>query len=340
MQRMGLRFAEAVAQVDDGRAEWAAARGLPAIAQAMASHPENVALLTLGCYAVTSLNADGITQSHQRELMVHEQIVAALCLHIADEALQQAGMEAIQTLSQTIDNLQPLLSAGGLDCALSTLQAHHTNGSARSACAAIAAMLPTYEKSSELAAGTEVAVLEAMRLHAEEAGVQQYGADALAALAAQGIASAGGVQRVVAAMQAHPTDAAVQTASLHALDQHCRTQFLCRDICAAGAFQLVVAAMVGFEEVEGLQSAACSMLSTFVQQTGHDEAKRLVIDAGAADTVVNAMCAHWANTVLHGHGADVLVHLGDLVEDKHLAAVGMSKHNARAQHSSNGLLPW
>jgi len=306
----------------------------------MSSHPTDVALLTAACDAVTAINQDGISQTHQRELLVHEQIVAALELHIAEEALQQAGMEALSSLSQTVHNLKPLVAAGGLQCALSTLQAHQTNGAARSACAAIAAMLPTYEKSDELSAGTEVAVLEAMRLHVKEAEVQRYGADALASLAAQGVASSGGVQRVVAAMGAHPDNAAVQQASLHALDQHCKNQFLCRDICAAGAFQLVVAAMVRFEDIETLQSYACSMLATFVKQTGHDDAKRVVINAGGADAVVTAMCKHWSNTVLHDHGAEVLVHLGDLIDGRYLAAVGMSKHNARAQHSSNGLLPW
>ena len=153
MQTAAMHFVKTIARVSSGRVEWTSGRGMPAMVLSMSSHPTDVALLTVGCDAVTAINQDGISQTHQRELLVHEQIVAALELHIAEEGLQRAGMEALSSLSQTVHNLGPLVAAGGLNCALSTLQAHHTNGAARAACEAIAAMLPTYEKSDALSAG-------------------------------------------------------------------------------------------------------------------------------------------------------------------------------------------
>jgi len=163
------------------------------------------------------------------------------------------------------------------------------------------------------AAGAIEAVVAAMLVHPQEAGVQEWGCTALVNLSirslAQRAADAGAIEAVVGAMRAHVQVNELQYHASSVLSNVCAGDHAAaraRQLQAAnaGGVEALVGAMEAHAQDEYLQEGCCGALRVLCRRSASVAARAL--QAGGRGAVAAAMQAYPGNEELQDDGQELL----------------------------------
>jgi hypothetical protein len=227
-------------------------------------------------------------------------VLAALTTHSADKDTQLVALRALRRLMLHKANADQALAAGALEAVLAVLCAHESAGDRvlSDACLTLRDLATSSEaadKASRLGAvRSSVSILQraALKGNSYRSTLACAALELLVRLsvhARTAAAACGGVEAVLAALRAHPTEASLQRTgwtTLHLL-------FLDSPNIAvaihAGALALVVAALREHSANPGVVAAACMTLSTLGLST---ESAAAAGQLGAVELIVAGMQAH------------------------------------------------
>eukprot|EP00523_Entomoneis_sp_CCMP467_P011468 CAMPEP_0168724690 /NCGR_PEP_ID=MMETSP0724-20121128/3765_1 /TAXON_ID=265536 /ORGANISM="Amphiprora sp., Strain CCMP467" /LENGTH=1236 /DNA_ID=CAMNT_0008771445 /DNA_START=419 /DNA_END=4129 /DNA_ORIENTATION=+ len=190
-------------------------------------------LQSAGCFALWnitinhSMNSDAIVRYYEGNNDGVRYIITAMKDHIEDAAVQKAGCGIIKNLTDREDNARIVADLGGVVCVLNAMRQHEKNKAIQTeGCGAVCnlAMLED-QKTPILNAGGVGVLVVAMQQLRDVATIQKQACKAFKSLALGdeqnqiSIAAAGGISAILAAMDRHDKNAAMQVLALGALDQ-------------------------------------------------------------------------------------------------------------------------
>jgi hypothetical protein len=264
----------------------------------MCTHAQSACVQALACGALCQLV---LKSGKMRAAVVAagalKPLLAALHTFPGDIDILQAGIPVLSLLvAGSSAETATAAALGGINVVVDALLMHTSQFElAQNAVSALSRLMMVRENcAAAIAAGAAAALVAVQHAHLANAKLQgdilqcvfmllQSGHSG-APVAVERLQTAGAASASLAALRQHPADARVQDmgwrgfAKLHTQDEAC---------CAAGTFQLAVAALRTHAGHAGVHDGACSALATLAYD--HAGYQRRALDAGALDALVELL---------------------------------------------------
>jgi hypothetical protein len=332
-------------------------KGIIRIADAMAFHNEQSGVQEQASEALWQLAAD--TGDEINEIKIHcppkqamttstalaegiESVIAVMNAHRGLPVLQQFACWAVSTLAMNDNNSRKIRTAGGIKSIIAVMKAHHTDAKVqRFGCLGLAKLAENEENLIEIKSEGGIGqIVSALDTHmGGDADVEASTCAALRAFSRRDvecqaqIISAGGVERLLGAMESQKGDASLQQSACDALFHLAHGTENLVQIASAGGIDSMLRAIQIHKDVLELQVIACKGLARLATNSG---TVGRFSDNGGIDVLIESMARNQGEAAVQEYVCGVFGYLAR-EPDCHVLMVerGVIEHVLTAMEAHN-----